>query len=162
MTNPITLKKYQIEDFDAYHQLVSDDDVMKYISGKGLTESQAKEKFHSILTVNKHEVELGTFKILNSANIFIGDCKLERYKHDQSILEIGYILKREFWKMGYGTVICEKLLQLAKDFDPNLKVIGIIDPENIASRKLLEKFGFESFFVGIEDDLPTEKLMLKL
>ncbi|MFZ4262452.1 GNAT family N-acetyltransferase [Sphingobacterium sp. HJSM2_6] len=160
MTSQITLKKYQLEDFEVYKQLVSDDEVMHYISGKGLSEREAKEKFHSILIINNQEVELGTFKVLNAENLFIGDCKLERYKHNNALLEIGYILKRDYWQMGYGTIICEKLLQLAKEFDPKLQVIGIIDPENIASRKLLEKFGFKSYFIGIEDDLPTEKLIL--
>jgi hypothetical protein len=40
-------------------------------------------------------------------------------------------------------------------------VIGIIDPDNAASRQLLTKFGFQSYFVGIEDEVATEKLILK-
>jgi len=39
--------------------------------------------------------------------------------------------------------------------------MAVIDPDNVASRKLLEKFNFESYWKGIENDLPTEKLLLK-
>ncbi len=134
---------------------------MRYITGKALTEEQAQAKFKSILAINHQEEKLGYFKIHNVTNVFIGDCKLERYKYDPSILEIGYILKKEYWGKGYGISICKKMLTLASASFPKQDIIGIIDPDNIASKKLLEKFGFESYFVGTEDDLPTEKLILK-
>jgi len=76
-------------------------------------------------------------------------------------LEIGYLLKEAFWGKGYGTMVCIKLLSLAEQRWPTEDVIGIIDPENMASKKLLEKFGFKRYFIGVEDDLPTEKLILK-
>ena len=53
------------------------------------------------------------------------------------------------------------MLALATTLNPDKDIIGIIDPDNTASRQLLRKFGFESFFVGIEDDIATEKLLLK-
>lgn len=77
------------------------------------------------------------------------------------MLEIGYLLKDAFWRKGFGTKICEKLLERAKEIAPNDNIIGVIDPDNIASRRLLEKFGFKSYFVGEEDGIPTEKLVLR-
>ena len=87
--NKIVLKKYKAPDFEIYKTLVNDDEIMKYISGKGLTENEARNKFDRILDINSEEHELGYFKVLNHDNEYIGDCKLERYKHDNSILEIG-------------------------------------------------------------------------
>ncbi|MNL68026.1 hypothetical protein D3C87_1926870 [compost metagenome] len=58
-------------------------------------------------------------------------------------------------------MICTKLLSLAEELFSTVDIIGIIDPDNAASKRLLEKFGFKSYFIGIEDDLPTEKLILK-
>lgn len=157
----ITLQKYEPEDFNCFKMLVSEDDLMKYISGSGLNEYQARIKFDRILEINSKEPGLGYFKVFNAEKEFVGDCKLERYKHDHTILEIGYIIKKDFWRNGIGSLICEELLAVAHNLYPDLDVIGIIDPENIASKKLLEKFGFERYFIGIEDDLPTEKLLLK-
>jgi ribosomal-protein-alanine N-acetyltransferase len=76
-------------------------------------------------------------------------------------LEIGYLLKKEFWQKGIGTLICTELIKVTKEKFSDFKIIAIIDPENIASRKLLEKFGFESYWKGIENDIPTEKLKMK-
>lgn len=42
-----------------------------------------------------------------------------------------------------------------------MDVIAIIDTENEASRKLLCKNGFESYFRGMEDGKFSEKFILK-
>ncbi len=61
MYNTLLFKKYLPEDFDAFHDLVKADDVMKYITGKGLSEEQARKKFDSILEINQ-DPDLGYFK----------------------------------------------------------------------------------------------------
>ena len=159
-TNSISITKYKASDYETFYSVVKEDKLMQYISGKGLTEEEAKQKFNSVLEVNNEDRRMGYFKVYNSDGVFIGDGKLERCKKDRSKLEIGYILKEEFWGNGYGTMICTELLSLADKIAPTVDVIGIIDPDNIASRRLLEKFGFRSYFVGVEDNLPTEKLIL--
>lgn len=158
--NQLTITKYTLNDFDTYYALVREDSIMRYITGKGLAVAEARNKFDEILATNDEETELGYFKIHNGDGVYIGDGKLERYRPDRSMLEIGYILKEEYWGRGYGTMICRELLTLADKVAPNTDIIGIIDPDNAASKRLLEKFGFKSFFVGVEDDLPTEKLRL--
>lgn len=157
----LIITKFEEADFDIYYSLVRKDAVMRYITGRGLTQEKALEKFNSILEVNKKEEQLGYFKLHDSCGVFIGHGKLERYGADLSQLEIGYILKEEFWGRGYGTQFCLQTLSIADKFHPELDLVGIIDPENIASKRLLQKFGFKSFFIGQEDGLPTEKLILK-
>lgn len=157
----ITLLKYLQEDYNTFKNLVQDDELMFYISGKGLTEKETVNKFNAIIETNEKKSELGFFKVLNQEGSYLGHCKLEPHTNDNSVLEIGYILKKENWRKGLGTNICTKLLSLAANSFPNLDIIAIIDPENLASRKLLEKFGFKSYFIGVEDNLPTEKLILK-
>ncbi|MBD1422122.1 GNAT family N-acetyltransferase [Sphingobacterium chuzhouense] len=156
----LQLLKYKWEDLHDYRSLVADDHVMKYITGKGMSEEQAREKFMSIMQINEEDDLLGYFKVIDYHAGLIGDCKLVRYKYDRSILEMGYLLKHAFWRKGFGTKICEKLLERATEIAPNDNIIGVIDPDNIASRRLLEKFGFKSYFVGEEDGIPTEKLVL--
>ncbi|MDR2231164.1 MAG: GNAT family N-acetyltransferase [Flavobacteriaceae bacterium] len=156
----ITMSKYNPEDFLTFRSLVDDDDVMKYVSGEALSEEKAKAKFTSILYVNRTQDSLGYFKVYNDQNVFIGDCKLEKYRHDNTLLEIGYILKKEFWGKGYGSLICKELLGLAEKTKPGMNLIGNIDPENIASKRLLEKFGFSSYTTATIDGMITESLML--
>lgn len=157
----LSFGKYREEDYDDFYSIVQEDEVMKYITGKGLTEEQARKKFNAILQLNAENDLLGYFKVYTEGDILVGDCKLVPYKHDASLLEIGYLLKPQYWGKGYGTRICAQMLALAAGSFPSNDVIGLIDPENAASKRLLEKFGFKTYFTGVEDELPTEKLMLK-
>ena len=157
----IRFEKYKPTDFNDYYKLVQDDEVMKYISGKGLNEEQANHKFTSLLEKGSADDNLGFFKVYDDNDTLIGDCKLVYNKHLDNSLEIGYLLRKEFWRKGFGTMICEHLLGEASQKFSSLEVMAVIDPDNIASKKLLEKFNFESYWKGIENDLPTEKLLLK-
>ncbi|TYR32990.1 GNAT family N-acetyltransferase [Sphingobacterium phlebotomi] len=157
----LQLLKYTWEDFYIYCSLVADGRVMKYITGEGMSVEQAKEKFASIMQINEENELLGYFKVIDHDVGLIGDCKLVRYKYDCSVFEIGYLLQHAFWRKGVGTKICEKLLERAAEIAPNDDIIGVIDPDNVASKRLLEKFGFKSYFVGEEDGIPTEKLVLR-
>ncbi len=157
----IRFEKYNSTDFNNFFKLVQDDEVMKYIAGKGLNEEQANHKFTSILEKGSVEEELGFFKVYDDKDTILGDCKLVYNQHLENSLEIGYLLKKDFWRKGIGSQICEHLITKAKLSFPNKEIIAVIDPDNLASRKLLEKFNFESYWKGIEHDLPTEKLILK-
>jgi len=161
MYSTLEFKKYTPEDFTLFKELVKEDEIMKYISGKGLTPKKAEKKFTSILDINTDPL-LGYFKVIDSeSQLFLGDCKLVNYKKDPTVFEIGYLLQKEFWRKGLGTKICESMLAMAKHIDANKDVVGIIDPNNVASRQLLIKFGFQRYFIGIENDIATEKLILK-
>ncbi|UIR57411.1 GNAT family N-acetyltransferase [Sphingobacterium sp. SRCM116780] len=162
MGQKFRFKKYEAADYPEYFEMVQDDRVMKYITGNGLSNAEAKKKFASILDINHADEFLGYFQIWdNETQQIIGDCKLVPYRHNPAVFEIGYLLQVDYWRKGYGTMICTHLLDLATAIDTTKAVIGIIHPENQASRKLLEKFGFVRYFIGIENNLATEKLILK-
>lgn len=162
MQHTLILKKYNEADFPAYYDTVREDQVMKYITGKGMTVEQAKVKFTSIQNINNADPALGYFQVIDSElQQNIGECKLVNYAKDPSLYEIGYLVKEAYWQKGYGTAICQQLLTLASALNSDKTVIAIINPDNLASRRLLEKFGFISYFVGTEDDIPTEKLRLQ-
>ncbi|MFN4116725.1 MAG: hypothetical protein ACK4F7_09560, partial [Inhella sp.] len=63
----LSFDRYEEEDFDHYYALVQQDEVMQYISGKGLSIEQARAKFRSILERSAAEYPPGYFKIYNEA-----------------------------------------------------------------------------------------------
>lgn len=135
---------------------------MKYIAGRGLNRHEARNKFQSILKQSSVDVDLGYFKVYKAdTNTLLGDCKIVHNQHFTNSLEIGYLLKEEFHRKGIGTLICKALIEKANKLFPEFEVIAIIDPDNIASRRLLEKFNFETYWVGIENNIATEKLKMK-
>lgn len=156
----IQIEKYQENDFPLYFSLTKDDEVMKYIFGRGMTEEEALKKFTYFLSLNAKNEKWGYFKVFENF-AHIGDCKLVLSPENDLTFEIGYMLYPEFWGKSYGSTICQKLLDLANEIHPEKDIIGVIASDNIASKKLLEKFGFESFFLGMEEGWHTEKLILR-
>ena len=71
-------------------------------------------------------------------------------------IEIGYFLKRSAWGNGYATEAVERILRFAFEASPLEKVVAVIEPENIGSRRILRKTGFST--TGIRraygEDLP--------
>ena len=56
-------------------------------------------------------------------------------------IEIGFILKKSAWGKGYATEACKRLLKFAFEVSPLEEIVAVIDAENVASRKVLEKSG---------------------
>ncbi|MFV0305238.1 MAG: GNAT family N-acetyltransferase [Moheibacter sp.] len=156
----LLFQRYQPKDFLLYYKLVREKEVMKYITEKGLSKDEARKNFSRTLKLNEEHTQLGYYKIYKNQE-FIGNCKLVNYRKDNSIFEIGYVLHQEFWGKGLGTQVCEYMLKLADEIHSEKDIIGIINPKNIVSKKLLEKFGFKTFFLGVENDMETEKLILR-
>ena len=71
-------------------------------------------------------------------------------------IEIGYFLKRSAWGNGNATEAVKRILRFAFEDSPLEKVVAVIEPENIGSRRILEKTGFST--TGIRraygEDLP--------
>ena len=153
--------KFEPEDFDLYHRIVNSDKVMKYITGSASTLERSQNRFKSILESNTLHQKGGYFKVYDRSQL-LGLAKLEQYPKETDTIEMGYILMEEFWGMGYGQTIGHDLVQFARQNELAKYVIGIIDPANIASKRILLKCGLESYFLGEENNLPTEKLRLKL
>ena len=72
----------------------------------------------------------------------IGSCGFN-WNKELTAAEIGYELDSQFWRRGIMSEVLYAILQYG--FDKELKlVMAEIMLDNVASRKLLEKFGFQS------------------
>ena len=159
----LQLEKLNEEDFPIHYQLVSNAKVMKMITGNPMNLEEAQDKFTKILNCNDLHPELGYFKITDTkTEEFIGVAKLEIKEKDSSEAELGYLLLPDFWGKGIGSKVVTRLLALAMNQNQILNVFAIIDPENIPSRKILEKNGFLSKEFKDFDGLPGEVLELSL
>lgn len=57
-------------------------------------------------------------------------------------VEIGYFLKRSAWGKGYATEACRRIVRFAFEDSPLIEIVATFDPDNDASRNVLEKSGF--------------------
>ncbi|WP_346939834.1 GNAT family N-acetyltransferase [uncultured Clostridium sp.] len=151
------------DDFEYFLDLVSNEKVMVMNYGRVFTLEEAKKVYKGILEKNEVHEDFGQFKVFEvTTNAFIGLGGLI-ISDDFTKAEVEYLLLPEYWGMGYGSEIVSKLLNKAEGMKSIQQVTGIVDPSNIASRKILIKNGFSSCKVSeIEDGSLAEVLSKKI
>lgn len=160
MINRIYIEKFlSDEDFKHYFSLVSNEKVMAMVTERAIPLDEARSNFKLLLERNKRHKDFGSFKVFETTtNNFIGLAMLKINENDLSKAELGYLLLPEFWRNGYGSEIAKLLLNKAEDVKVLHRITAIIDPNNIASKKILLNNGFISEKICEIDGLPGEIL----
>jgi [ribosomal protein S5]-alanine N-acetyltransferase len=140
------------DDLDLYTLLTINEEVMKFITGKALTQSESEQRFRKSFELTENNPGAGFFIVRNKMNCeFVGVSKLVQWADNQ--YEIGYMLLPEFWGKGLASEMVEYLIKLAQKKHLTGDLIGIVDPENPASIRVLTKFCFELYDTGEIDGL---------
>jgi RimJ/RimL family protein N-acetyltransferase len=157
----LLFRKFTEKHFEDYAKLVQDEQVMKMITGKASSDQEAREKFEQILAINRHS-EVGYYHISTFTDgRFIGLGKLALTGSGEA--EIGYSLLPAGWGKGYGSEIATYLVEHAKCITYLTTLTAIIDPENTASKRILQKLNFKLDKACEMNSLPAEiyKLYIK-
>lgn len=157
----VTLRKFTTDDFNDYFLLVSNEEVMKMITERAISLEEAEEKFRRIIERNNKYDIFGSYKVYSDANEFLGLGSLIVNEERQVEAELGYMLLPNFWGRGFGSVLADALIKIAKE-NNLVSLSAIIDPSNIPSRKILINRGFQSEKVCEIDGLPGEVLSMEL
>ena len=154
-TTRTLLTKITKENFDLFFKLYGNVEVMKMITGKALSEVEARRKFETIINSGKEDEKMGFYAVfLKETGEGIGMAKIVFTNTGEA--EIGYVFLPEFWGKGFGYEVSESLVNYAISLQTIKSLIAIIDPENVASAKILIKSGFEPETTCVIDDLPAE------
>lgn len=153
----IYLEKLLPQDFESFYTLAGNERVMELITGKPQTREEARVKFFSLLENNKWKKNLGSFMAFErSSSQLLGFAKLEIKGANHREAELGYMLLPEFWGKGYGSEMAKLLLEIAGLDSDLIRIYANIDPNNMASKKILLHLGFASELQNEIDGLPNE------
>jgi len=156
------LEKFSENDFPKYFQLVNNEKVMEMITERPIEFDEAKNDFEKLIKNNELDENFGSFKIINvETEEFLGLAKLEIKNKNSKEAEIGYMILPKHWGKGIAGKIGKQLIQKAKRQKSIESLFAIIDPKNLASRKILTNNGFVSKEFKDFDGLPGEILELK-
>jgi len=140
-TQRIVLREFQFEDFDALAAILCDPETMRYypVSFDRAAVADWIQRNRTRYANDGHGLWA---MILKSTRELIGDCGLVRQSVDAvDEIEIGYHVRRDLWNQGYAS----EAARACRDHGfANLKVtrlISLIRPENLASRRVAEKNG---------------------
>lgn len=133
-------------DLEPLYKLLSNSDVMRF-----LEEPYNKAQALSFLKeAGMNEPPL--IYAVDRDNDFIGYVIFHDY--DDVSYEIGWVLYPRYWNKGYASYLTELLIK--KAFELNKQVVIECDPNQEATKRIVEKFNFE--YQGLEDNLEIYRL----
>ena len=142
-TRRLSLREFVPEDIDALSNILSDAETMRFYP---MSFDQAAVV--DWIARNRTRYASDGFglwaMILNDTGELIGDCGLVRQTVDgEDEIEIGYHVRRDLWGQGYAT----EAARACRDYGFATlgvdRLISLIRPENMASRRVAEKNGMK-------------------
>ncbi|MBR6802065.1 MAG: GNAT family N-acetyltransferase [Eubacteriaceae bacterium] len=142
-THRLSFGTWNHDDIPLARSLWGDKDVTKYISATGTFSEENILSRLSTEIKNYETYNIQYFPIFETATgDFIGCCGLRPYVDDDTTLEIGFHLKKEFWGKGFATEAATAMIKYAFETLNKEKLFAGHNPKNEASRKTLKKLGF--------------------
>jgi len=123
--------------------LAADEQKMKHI-GPPLTRHQAKEALDWKIG-EWGRLGYGWFALFErQSRRFVGEIGLQRFQYQSGSrqVELAYIITKEASGQGYATEAARAVLTFAFNDKKLEKVVSVIQPDNLASQKVLANLGF--------------------
>ena len=130
-----------MDDIKEIYRQFSDRDMCKYFSDPPCDEKEAKniiERFQN--STSKSCFRYSMFDKKTGA--FIGTCGYHCLDNELKQVEIGYDIWKDYWKQGYISEALPELIDLCFEYLGVNCIYILVHPQNIASIKTAEKFGF--------------------
>ena len=154
-TARLRLRRFRREDVDAIFAIISDSVAMQYYP-KAFGRRDAMGWVERNLRRYQDD-GYGLFAVtLKSSADVIGDCGIvQKNVEGEVAMEVGYHFRRDQWGHGYATEAARGCMGMAfRDFGAE-KVISLIRPENMPSRRVAERNGMKIEREVIHYGLPT-------
>lgn len=133
------LRELKSDDFEDLCLILQDEETM-YAYEAAFTKEKVKDWLNWNLK-SYQENGFGLWAIIDQQNNnFIGQCGIVYSEVEgESLLEIGYLVNKQFWNQGYATSASQLCLTYAKNSLKAEKICSIIRETNFSSQKVAEK-----------------------
>jgi ribosomal-protein-alanine N-acetyltransferase len=142
-TPRLLLRQFTPNDLDDLHRIYSDPDLSKFMPNeKPLPLEETKAAIRSI-TENWEQYHFGVWAVIYKKHEkLIGHCGLKFLENTLEV-QIGYLLLKSYWGRGLGTEAASAVLKYGFEIAKLQRIVAVAKPDNIASRRVLEKVGLE-------------------
>jgi RimJ/RimL family protein N-acetyltransferase len=151
----LLLRPFVAEDFDAVFAMQSRPDVARYLYWDARDEHEVRdalEKKVAGTAIRSEGDAVFLAAVLRSTGELVGDMVVHLLSQEHSTAEIGFIVHPDHHGHGYATEAARPLLKLAFEDIQVHRVIGRVEPRNVASARVLEKLGMRQEAHLIENE----------
>jgi RimJ/RimL family protein N-acetyltransferase len=151
-TERLVLRHQVPSDLNDLWALYCDPEITKYIPDAPRTREEASEELEWHMNGHPRNSELGLWATIHKeSGKFIGRCGLLPWEIEgQQEVEVAYTITRDYWGQGLATEAAEAILRYGFEHLHLVRLVSLIEPENIASQKVAEKIGM-SFERRVEE-----------
>lgn len=137
--NRVSLRRLTVEDLNHFYVWASDLEVARSMTWEAYTHLEEAEKF-----LNHIVAHHPWFKAICLDGVPIGSITLTQGKGAHACrAEIGFVIAKQYWGKGIATLALKEAINLGFDDLKIKRIEAFVDPDNIASQKVLLKAGMQ-------------------
>ena len=138
-TDRLIIRYLSNTDTEAYFDMMGNINVMRLIPRAIMNRNESNTHLANLISQYHKTSNIRVWGVeLKTTNEFIGLCGF--LKNEDQNDEIGYRLREQFWRKGYGTEITKGLLSFGFSEMNMTKITADVAVDNLNSIKILEKF----------------------
>ncbi|HEY8688195.1 MAG TPA: GNAT family N-acetyltransferase [Chitinophagaceae bacterium] len=147
-TERLVLRKISAEDAEDIYLLRTNEEAMKYIKKPKL---RSNDDVYELIKVMNNPDRIQWGITIKNENRIIGSIGYHKITKEHYRAEIGYMLDPAYWNTGLMSEAIGKVIDYGFSKMKLHSIEAIINPGNVVSRKILQKFNFikEGFFKEI-------------
>jgi ribosomal-protein-alanine N-acetyltransferase len=153
-TERLVLRLFTMNDIEDLFAITNEADIFRYFPTK--TPWTVEKTERSIFHQTQHWKKFGYGQMavmLADSSQLMGWCGLE-FLPETNETEVGYLLSKAFWGKGYATEAAKESVKFGVENVGLKEIVGLTDPDNIASQKVLQKCGMtftrRQIYFGVE------------
>ncbi|HYI16572.1 MAG TPA: GNAT family N-acetyltransferase [Thermomicrobiales bacterium] len=142
-TARLRLRPLHEDDIPGWARVIyADPDVVRYLPGPNVTSLERTERLYRHFTDLWPRHGFGGWAVTDrDSGDFLGQAGLNHIA-DLKETEIDYALAKHAWGRGLATEAASAVARFAFESAGLTRLIGFVIPENVASRRVLERIGF--------------------
>jgi len=141
-TERLGFRWWTAEDLPLARELWGDLEVTKFFGGP-FSEEEIRMRFKRERARRVvHGFQYWVMELLENGE-FVGVCGLRPYRPADEIVELGFHLRPKFWGRGLATEAARAAIAYAFETYAPKKLAAGHHPENLNSKKVIEKLGFQ-------------------
>jgi ribosomal-protein-alanine N-acetyltransferase len=142
-TERLILRSFREEDVDAMAELFANPDFMRFSLGTFTERKKTVDFIEKVMGWDHAGMPSQFAVVLPAEHAVIGYCGFHHHPEVPGVIEIGYRLHPDYWNRGLITEAAQAVRDHAFADLKLPRVISLIHPQNIPSRRVAEKNGMK-------------------